>query len=245
MKFSWNECFKGIVNISELHALLETCSFEVIPSTIVNVTISFVGSKRLTTTCHIFMYQPRPIKAWTLLAARSDITFLTNEENRLEISWDENILLAIGKKIGMKRESPALVIRAKHISNNCKKITDVIIIAVRLLLRTNLIIAKCVILCGSFDYWIGSVVFSLRHKELMILTKQIIFSVVGKVKPEDNSSISMRVIHPSLGEMSMSILFCSDGNNHIADVRNMLVGTAFSGFTSKPSTNIVSQSFSS
>ena len=117
--------------------------------------------------------------------------------------------------------------RAEYVSTNCNK-TKNLIIAVSFLLRTPVIIAMGVVLCESFDHSPGPVVFSMRRKELMILTGQIIFSVIGEVRVEDDFLISMIVIHPNLGELPLSITFCSE-TNCIPRLRKMLEGTTFLG----------------
>lgn len=222
----------GFVKTSELQELLENCSFEIIPSTIVSITISFVGSKTLRTTCNIFIFERKPIKAWKYLANRSGITFQTNEKNRLEISWDENILMTKSKKLRVKRsgssKNHSIVTRAKYISGSDNKDQDVII-AVSFLLRTDMVIDMCAILSKGFDHSKGLVIFSLRHKNLTILTSQIICAVIGEVQLKNDLSISMKVIHPTLGEVPMKIKICSEEDLCISRLGEMLEGTIFCG----------------
>jgi len=159
------------------------------------------------------------------------LLFLSKDQNRLEICWDEEIL-SIEHTWRRKKKSSrsAVVMRARVIKSASKKADNNLIMAVSFMLPTDLVVDKCVILCIGFDLSTIPVVLSLRGNKLLVLAKQMIFSVIGQVRMEDNCLISMLVLHPTSGEMSMSIRFCSHGEKHIAEVTKMLGGRDFSGF---------------
>jgi len=228
---SWRECFTGIVKISELQALLESCFLLAIHDTIINVIMLFVGPRRLITTCDIFIFN-RPGREWKEWTLKNTVIFLPGDQDRLEILWDEEIVSTRHnwKEKKKKGSYSSIVMRATVIKSASEIAGNCLIMAVRFLRPTDLVVDKCVILCSGFDLSITPVLFSLRGDKLLVLAKRMIFSVRGKVRAKDNCLISMLVIHPTLGEISMSIRFCSDGENHTAEVAKMLGGTNFSGF---------------
>jgi len=230
LRLNWRECFTGIVKISELQALLESCFLVAIHPTLINVIMLFVGPRRLITKCDTFVYN-RPGRVWLKWTLSNEVIFLPKDQNSLEILWDEEIVSMRNnwrKKSGGSRSS--IVMRATIIKSATETAGKSFIMAVRFLRPTDLVVDKCVVLCSGFDLSMTPVLFSLQGNKLLILAKRMIVSVRGKVRADDNCLISMLVIHPTLGEISMSIRFCSKGENHTAEVAKMLGGTNFSGF---------------
>jgi len=231
LRFSWAECFTGIVKISELQALLESCFLVAIHATTINVIMLFVGPRRLITECSTFIYNRRE-KVWKEWTLRNAVTFWPKDQNSLAILWDEEIVSIRHDWAEKDRKGSVdeVAMRATVIKSASETAGNSYIMAVRFLRPTDLVVHKCVILCSGFDVSMRSVLFSLRGNKLLVLAKCIILSVSGKVREVDYKRISMLVIHPTLGEISMSIMFCSDEENHIAKVLKMLGGTNFSGF---------------
>jgi len=222
----------GIVKVCELQALLELCFLEAIHATVINVIMLFVGPRRLITKCDTFIYQERE-NLWKQWSSRNDVTFLPKDQNRLEIFWDEEILsIRPDWKKSEKGSGSSVILQATVIKSASEIAGDNLVMGVRFTRRSDLVIDKCVILCRGFNRLTRCVLFSLRRRrrKLLVLTKHMIFSVIGKVRVKDNCLISMLVIHPTLGKISMSIRFCSDGENQTAKVAKMLGGTCFSGF---------------
>jgi len=231
LRFSWAECFTGIVKISELQALLESCFLVAIHATTINVIMLFVGPRRLITECSTFIYNRRE-KVWKEWTLRNAVTFWPKDQNSLAILWDEEIVSIRhewGKK-DRKGSGSAVAMRATVIKSASETAGNRLVMAVRFLRPTDLVVDKCVMLCPGFDLSMRSVLFSLRGNRLLVLAKCTILPVRGKVRAVDYCHIAMLVIHPTLGKVSMSVRFCSDEENHTAKVAKMLGGTNFSGF---------------
>jgi len=233
-KFKWKECHWGHVISSELWTVFKFIFWEEIPLTVVDLILIYVGpmrKKQFTTTASIYEFQQES-NDWITCATSCDITFLTTWYDNLEVSWG-NEVIHVYRRI-KKKEWGVMVTRGTRVKKmlaNLKSNTYIFGIRFK---STELIAEKCTIFFHREQGVVFSdvlVLFSLRHKKLMLLVGKNVLNVIDKVKQKNKVEICMDIIHiDTLQEVPMSIKFTRDAEETIVKLKKLLKSTRYFGF---------------